>query len=427
LGEANTEKTCDLLIVGAGIAGLAAALFAADRGVKTALVGSVSELNYASGLLDLLGVHPAAENRVWEDPAAALAQLADDEPKHPYARLTPGLIEQAFEEFTAFLAAAGLPYRIQKGRNTFIVTQLGGLKATYAAPRTMFTGVEARREKAPCLLVDMHRLRGYSARLIALNLEKEWPGLKTARIDPPWIQGEIYNEPLALSLEAPQRLAQLAELIAPHLRGQKAVGLPAVLGIRRTDRMHEELEDHLQAKVFEVPTMLPSVTGMRIREAAVAQLEKKGVDGLYHKRVSQVKQVAGGGFVFQVGEKEPEATIRARAAVLASGRFFGRGLHADHRRVTETVFGLPVAQPLKRAQWYHRNFFHGPGHAVNRAGVEVDQYFRPLSEGGGPAYENLFAAGSILAHQDWKRQKCGGGLALATAKAAVEAYIALMG
>ena len=31
------------------------------------------------------------------------------------------------------------------------------------------------------------------------------------------------------------------------------------------------------------------------------------------------------------------------------------------------------------------------------------------------------AAGSILAHQDWKRQKCGSGLAIATAYGAVQA------
>ena len=39
-----------------------------------------------------------------------------------------------------------------------------------------------------------------------------------------------------------------------------------------------------------------------------------------------------------------------------------------------------------------------------------------------PAFENLFAAGSILAHPDWMRQKCGAGLAIATAYGAVKAF-----
>jgi glycerol-3-phosphate dehydrogenase subunit B len=36
-------------------------------------------------------------------------------------------------------------------------------------------------------------------------------------------------------------------------------------------------------------------------------------------------------------------------------------------------------------------------------------------------YENLFAAGAILAHQDWIRSKSGTGLAVATAFGAVDA------
>jgi len=45
-----------------------------------------------------------------------------------------------------------------------------------------------------------------------------------------------------------------------------------------------------------------------------------------------------------------------------------------------------------------------------------------LDDSGQPAFENLFAAGSILAHQDWMRQKCGAGLAIATAYSAVKAF-----
>jgi len=54
-------------------------------------------------------------------------------------------------------------------------------------------------------------------------------------------------------------------------------------------------------------------------------------------------------------------------------------------------------------------------------GLETDEHLRPLDEGGNPAFKNLFAAGSILAHQDWMRRKCGSGLAIATAYAALEA------
>jgi len=62
------------------------------------------------------------------------------------------------------------------------------------------------------------------------------------------------------------------------------------------------------------------------------------------------------------------------------------------------------------------------GHPANQAGLEVDDLFRPIGKDGGPVFDNLFACGSILAHQDWMRMKCGSGLAIGTALAAVDAF-----
>jgi glycerol-3-phosphate dehydrogenase subunit B len=87
--------------------------------------------------------------------------------------------------------------------------------------------------------------------------------------------------------------------------------------------------------------------------------------------------------------------------------------------VREPLFDLPVHQPEGRDRWHREEFLDRRGHAVNRAGLEVDSIFRPLDASGRPAHRRLFAAGSILAHQDWMRMKCGSGLAIATAHAAV--------
>ena len=59
---------CDLLVIGSGIAGMAAALFAANRGINIVQAGMAGELTFASGLLDLMGVHPVKESRIWDDP-----------------------------------------------------------------------------------------------------------------------------------------------------------------------------------------------------------------------------------------------------------------------------------------------------------------------------------------------------------------------
>ena len=53
------DISCRLLVIGAGMAGMAASLFAARRGIDTVQVGLSSTIPFASGLLDLLGVYPA--------------------------------------------------------------------------------------------------------------------------------------------------------------------------------------------------------------------------------------------------------------------------------------------------------------------------------------------------------------------------------
>lgn len=68
----------DLAVIGTGMAGAAAAVFAASRGLTVAQVGETGEIIFASGYLDLLGVHPPENGRILNDPWAGLAQLARD-------------------------------------------------------------------------------------------------------------------------------------------------------------------------------------------------------------------------------------------------------------------------------------------------------------------------------------------------------------
>jgi glycerol-3-phosphate dehydrogenase subunit B len=162
---------------------------------------------------------------------------------------------------------------------------------------------------------------------------------------------------------------------------------------------------------------------MRIRDSFVNRLHERGVTGLYHNKVTAARVLPDGRIRVSVGGQDPIREFTGRAVILATGRFFGRGLHADRHRIRETVFDLPVHQPPDRNLWYEKEYFAPCGHGINRAGVDTDDRFRPLGPDGKPLLENLFAAGSILAHQDWKRQKCGSGLAVTTAYAAVRAAL----
>jgi len=421
------EIKCDLMVIGTGMAGMAAGLFAANRNIDIIQVGQASGINFASGLLDLLGVHPIASGCVWDDPWAAIEKLILDNPDHPYARLGTPMIRHAMEEFITFMEKAGQPYVMNPARNARVITPVGTVKTTYAVPKSMTHGVEAFTERIPCLLVGFHGLKGYSVRQIVETLGDRWPTLRAVKIPFPDLRGELYCEQLARSLEIMTVCDKLATAIKDHLGDAQAVGLPAVLGVNRTSQIMAKLERALGLPVFEIPTMIPSATGLRLREAFEQHLPRMGVRAFYQNRVLGVERTEEGSFRVQVGSETPSVMVRAGAVLLASGRFLGKGLRAERTGVHESIFDLPVFQPPRRDDWHQRDIFHKGGHPINRSGLEIDDDFRPVDEKQCLEYPNLYAAGSILAHQDWVRQKCGSGLAVATAYGAIDAYQRLSG
>ena len=410
----------DVAVIGAGMAGMAAALFAAERGLSCIQVGSGGGILFASGLLDLLAVHPVAERRLWQSPYAALAALAREQPDHPLARVDPISIRTAFETFVAALASAGLAYAPLGDRNSDLLTSIGTVKTTFGVPLAMVAGVGALDRRPPCLLVDFRGLREFSARQIAATLADRWPDLRHQRIDFPGFEAvpEVYAVHLARALETRETRERTIALIKPLLGDARVVGLPAVLGLGRSREVHAAFEAGLGVPVFEIPTMPTSVPGLRLLGALEAVVSARGVRRRQQAGVRALTWDGGMAILDLEGVPGGER-VSASAVVLATGRFSGRGLTADRQCVRESILGLPVHQPASRDAWHQRDFLDPAGHAINRAGLRIDDAWRPLDASGKPAWPRLFAIGSILAHQDWMRSKCGSGLAIATAWAAI--------
>jgi glycerol-3-phosphate dehydrogenase subunit B len=421
---------CQLAVIGRGMAGMASAFFAASRGISTVQIGITGGTIFASGFLDLMGVHPIEEKKSWHDPWAGIDALTRDIPHHPYAQVKKKGIRAAFEEVVSFLKEADLPYYRRKERNLEMITPLGTVKRTYCVPQTMLSGVRALEEKRPCLLVGFRGLNDFSARQIAATLQDTWPDLRATRISFPNAAhvSELFpGEIMAQTLELSNNRKKLVEAVVPHVKDAQAVGMPAIFGMHRTQEIVAELKEKIGVPVFEIPTMPVSVPGLRLNDTFARHLSLKEVKLFSQSRVLEVGRGSNGIFVLDIGNKTREYTVRAKGIILASGRFLGGGLYGDRQRIRETIFDLPVYQPRDRNGWHCENFFDSRGHPANQAGLEVDDSFRPLDSSGRPAFETLFAAGSILAHQDWMRMKCGSGLAIATAYAAVNAFLQLNG
>ena len=85
-------------------------------------------------------------------------------------------------------------------------------------------------------------------------------------------------------------------------------------------------------------------------------------------------------------------TLEAAEFVLATGRFFSRGLIADMEGVREPLFGADVDFPADRSKWFDPDFF--APQPFEGFGVKTDKKGRILK--GGKAVENVFAIGKIL-------------------------------
>lgn len=417
---------CDLVVVGRGMAGMAATLFAADRGISTIQVGMTGEIIFTSGCLDLLAFPSPETKAPFDDPWAAIDCLSEKMPGHPYTRMKREEMEAALDEFVSFLNDQGLPYVNQTGQNSEMITPLGTVKQTYYAPESMWECIKALKEKTPCLLVDFYGMSDFSATQMASTLRDVWPNIRSTRVSFPGnsenrelIPGDIMAETMELS----KNREELAQAIKPLVGDASVLGVPAVMGMKGSQRILSDLQDRIGVPVFEIPTFPVSVPGLRLNETFVRGLFEKDVKRLLQTRLLRADPLNDGAFLLHVGRNAPEMTLHTRGVILATGRFWSRGLVAHRDGIREPLFNLPVHQPEDRGRWHQEMFLDLKGHPVNQAGVEIDDLFRPLGESGDPRFERLFAAGAILAHQDWKRMKCGSGLAITTAYKAVNSFL----
>ena len=415
----------ELAVIGSGIAGCAASIFALNRDIKTAQVGNTGALAYTTGYLDLLGAMQGSAAAV-DNPWDGLERLKTAQPDHPLSQITREDIQEGFQQFTTFISEAGITYTPPQETKITALTPAGTTKKTLCIPTTMAAGPAALAAQSPCVIIDFHGLKGFSAREVVANLQHKWPQLSAARITfPDMEKGEIYPEVMARALEVGTTRTRLAELLTAAAGKAKVIGLPALLGMHTPDLVKNELERLSGLTIFEIPTMPPSVPGIRLREMFEQVFPQKGISLIPQQKITSLT-LNSAGALLSLSDNYGAIVIEAQAVILATGRFLSGGLEARITGITEPLLDLPVHQPTSRTDWYRETYTDRQGHPIHKAGIEIDTSYRPLDKNGVPYHERLFAAGIILAHQDWIRSRSGAGIAIATAYKAVQAVEELL-
>ena len=197
--------------------------------------------------------------------------------------------------------------------------------------------------------------------------------------------------------------------------GPARLGLPAVLGLREHSSVLAEMKSRLGLPVFELPLVPPSIPGMRLFDALRRALLGAGVRIQIGESVSRVESSEGRVTGVATPAAVREFAVRVGAVVLATGGVAGGGVVAtSDGRLEETILGIPVQAPV-RDDWFSVDPFDGRGHALEAAGVRVDEEMRPLNPKGKVIFDNVRVIGSNLAGQRWLRERCGDGVAIASA------------
>jgi glycerol-3-phosphate dehydrogenase subunit B len=415
--------TYDVVVIGAGLAGLTAALRLAEEGLRVLVVAKgVGGTHLAPATIDVLGY---AEGRV-ESPARALPEFVAAHPEHPYRRVPVGLIRASLEWFAERLG--GLGYRGGLEENVLLPTAVGVAKPTALVPRTMAAG--DLRAGGRFVFVGLRGFKDFYPGYLAENVARsELPGgasvsARALELGPP-LGGEVDVGSAGFARRFEQ--AEFRDLVVGELEQRLApgeiVGFPAVLGFRHAQEVWQDLETRLRHPVFEVPTLPPSVGGIRVFESLTAALRRNGARVVVGSTVSgsEHKGKTLEGVVTQTAARP--RMYRARSFVLASGGFASGGLQMDsYGRVRETAFDLPLAGlPAPDGQRFEPGYFDEQ--PIAGAGLAVDDALRPVDAAGAPAFENLHAAGATLAGATPWREASGNGISLATGYAAASAIL----
>ncbi len=415
----------DVLVVGAGLAGLTAAWQLAQGGKKTHVISKGWGANYwHTGCVDVLGYYPIDSEEPVESPAAALERLIQDEPEHPYAIAGMERISAALEAFKEMCAAQGYPLHGSLEQNWLLPTAAGAMRPTCLAPETMIAG--DLRKKDPILVVGFEGYGDLYPDWIAANLTAQGIPAQAVTLSLPVLEAQAFVtcRTLASLFEQAQFRAEFAAALKPHLSGAARVGLPAVLGLVKPLEALHDLQDRLGVPVFEIPTLPASISGIRLSNLLVHALEAAG--GRVFDGMEAVDCEADGNEVTGILTASAARLKRNRARnfLLATGGILGGGIQTHYNgRAWEKIFHIPVEAPDDQVDWLDRNFLTPHGHPIFRSGIAINTGFQPVGANGEVLFKNLYAAGTTLAKGEFIRERSFDGVAIVTGYTAAQQLI----
>jgi glycerol-3-phosphate dehydrogenase subunit B len=426
----------DVVVIGAGLAGMTAAIALADRGARVDVVArGHAATHWTSGGLDVAAPSGSATA------AEGLAHLGSM-PGHPYAFLQRD-IRPAIDWLRGILAAEGLTYGGDLDAPLRAVpTAIGATRRAGLLPTAQAAALKPWMPGERLVICGPAGFKDFWPGAIAASLERPWVwGRATVAGDrPATVEAVVVELPgiadrrnltalhLARLFDDPSWRAVAYEAIAAALerRGDEAgrIALPAVLGLADHRAAFHDATRALPLVPFEVLLVSPSGPGLRLFEALRSALRRRGGRVSVGEEVVRIESARRRVTAVVAAAAARDRVFRTGGLVLATGGIAGGGLigRADGTLV-EPLLGLPVEAPAS-GEWLAPDPFDPAGQPLESAGVRTDDALRPVDGRGRVVFDNVAIVGSLLAGQRYLTERCGDGVAVASGGRAAAMFAA---
>jgi glycerol-3-phosphate dehydrogenase len=425
--ETSLGGSTDTLVIGSGLAGLTAALISAKNKKKTNLISKgMGTLYWHAGCIDLIGYSIQDSHELIHEPIRALETIVNEFPNHPYALIGIHGIEKAINELKELSQKKNYPLIGSLESNWILPSSLGAKRPTCLAPTTMISGDLSIKE--PMLIIGFNGYFDFYPELIADNISSQGIRAKGIMLEIESLKDvkNINTITMAKKFEDPSFRHEVIQAIKEKMTimsdfSPKRIGFPAIFGIENSITILEDLRDKLDLPIFEIPTLPPSVPGIRLSnllQATIISLGGKVNIGL--EAIGSETSTDPTSNNQKIDAVWTEAAARkvahhAKAYILATGGILGGGLFADYSgRIIENIFDLAINNPNHQTKWFQREFLSKHGHPIFKTGIQINYNFQPIDLEGKPFFENLFIAGTTIDGFDFLRERSYDGVALVT-------------